>query len=79
MCPTTSSFRLEFDILSRAVYTKHSMKSSVSGIKEITKREFLSHKKRKRSFVLKAENLDQICFVEKLKSFVATKCFHVSI
>ena len=47
--------------------------------KEISKGERLCRARdSKRLFVSKAKSLDRICLVKKLKSVMATKCFHLA-
>ena len=64
---------------SQFVCAKSTWKSSAAAIKEIPKGEFSCLTRNSKTlFVSKAKNLDRICLVEKLKSVMATKCFHLA-
>ena len=70
---------LGFKFLRWVVCVKSTWKSSAAAVKEIPKGEFLCIiRNSKTLFVSKAKVLDRICLIVKLKSVVATKCFHLN-
>ena len=70
---------MELHFSSRIVRAKNTWKSSAAAIKQIRKGEFsFLRRKSNRLFVSIAKNLVRICLVEKLKSLMATNCFHLA-
>ena len=61
------------------LFAKNTWKSSAAAVREISKGEFSCLTRKSNTlFVSKAKNLDWICLVEKLKSVMATNCFHLA-